>query len=88
MAAGRMPDGSAVDLISVFEAVAGHKNKTITDSELQIVEECACPGSGSCSGLFTANSMNCMCEVLGVAWPGNGTILAIDPKRRKLYRDT
>jgi len=87
MAAGRTPDGKVVDLISVFEGVAALKKGTMTEAELQSVEEHACPGCGSCSGLFTANSMNCMCEVLGIALPGNGTILAIDPRRRRLYRD-
>ncbi|MFC1498695.1 dihydroxy-acid dehydratase [Verrucomicrobiota bacterium] len=86
MAAGKTPDGKVVDLISVFEGVAAHKNKRISDSELQTIEECACPGYGSCSGLFTANSMNCLCEALGIALPGNGTILAVDPARKKLYR--
>ena len=87
MKAGRMPDGRTVDLISVFEAVAAHGKGDMSDSELSAVEEHACPGCGSCSGLFTANSMNCMCEVLGISLPGNGTILAVDPRRRKLYRD-
>lgn len=86
MAAGKTPDGKVIDLISVFEAVAAHKKGAITDSELQTIEEYACPGCGSCSGMFTANSMNCMCEALGIALPGNGTILAIDPRRKKLYR--
>jgi dihydroxy-acid dehydratase len=88
MAAGKMPDGRAVDLISVFEGVAAHGKGAMSDSELEAVEKHACPGCGSCSGLFTANSMNCLCEALGIAWPGNGTILAVDPRRRKLYRDT
>ena len=87
MKAGKMPDGRTVDLISVFEAVASHGKGDISDDELCAVEEHACPGCGSCSGLFTANSMNCMCEVLGISLPGNGTILAEDPRRKKLYRD-
>ncbi len=86
MAAGRMPDGRVVDLISVFEGVAACNQGRITDAQLKAVESAACPGCGSCSGLFTANSMNCLCEALGIALPGNGTILAKDPRRNKLYK--
>ncbi len=86
MAAGHMPDGRKVDLISVFEGVAAHNRGKISDGELQTLEECACPGCGSCSGMFTANSMNCLCEAIGIALPGNGSILATDPRRKKLFR--
>jgi dihydroxy-acid dehydratase len=86
MAAGRLPDGKAIDLISVFEGVSAHKQGKITDEALQTLEEHACPGCGSCSGMFTANSMNCLCEAIGIALPGNGSILAIDPRRKKLFR--
>jgi dihydroxy-acid dehydratase len=86
MAAGRLPDGKVVDLISVFEGVAAHGQGNLSDGELQTVEENACPGCGSCSGMFTANSMNCLCEAIGLAFPGNGTILATDPRRKGLYR--
>jgi dihydroxy-acid dehydratase len=86
MAAGRKPDGSAADLVSVFEGVAAHQDGKITDAELESLEECACPGPGSCSGMFTANSMNCLCEAIGMALPGNGTVLATDPARKRLYR--
>jgi len=86
MAAGKTPDGESVDLISVFEGVAKHRKGMLSDGQLQTLEECACPGCGSCSGMFTANSMNCLCEALGMAMPGNGTILAVDPQRKKLYR--
>ncbi len=86
MAAGALPDGKAVDLISVFEGVAAHGCGQMSDAELQTIEENACPGCGSCSGMFTANSMNCLCEAIGIALPGNGTILATDPRRRALYR--
>jgi dihydroxy-acid dehydratase len=87
MAAGKTPDGKVVDLISVFEGVAAHGQGNMSDDELETIEECACPGCGSCSGMFTANSMNCLCEGIGIALPGNGTILAKDPRRKKLYRD-
>jgi dihydroxy-acid dehydratase len=86
MAAGRLPDGSSVDLISVFEGVAACGRGTMTEEQLGTIEECACPGPGSCSGMFTANSMNCLCEAIGMALPGNGTVLATDPRRKRLYR--
>lgn len=86
MAAGKTPDGKVVDLISVFEGVASHKQGDLTDAELTCIEENACPSFGSCSGMFTANSMNCLCEAIGIAFPGNGTVLALDPKRRGIYR--
>jgi dihydroxy-acid dehydratase len=86
MRAGCMPDGKAVDLISVFEAVASFKNGKIDAGQLETVESHACPECGSCSGMFTANSMNCLCEALGLALPGNGSILATDPRRRELWK--
>ena len=87
MAPGRHPTtGKDTDLNSVFEAVGAQNVGKITKKELEAVEETSCPGCGSCSGMFTANSMNCLYEALGLALPGNGTILAIDPKRRELYR--
>jgi len=84
MSAGHTPSGKTVDLISVFEAVGQCSTGEITENELQTIEECGCPGCGSCSGMFTANSMNCLCEALGFALPGNGTILAADPRRSEL----
>ena len=88
MAAGSVPGHKkALDLISVFEAVSAFKNEKISADELNAVECNACPGAGSCSGMFTANSMNCLCEAIGLALPGNGTILATDMKRRKLWRE-
>jgi len=86
MAAGKTCDGKVVDLISVFEGVAAHGQGNVTDGQLQEIEENACPTCGSCSGMFTANSMNCLCEAIGLALPGNGTILAVDPRRKALYR--
>ncbi len=85
MAAGKTKDGKVVDLISVFEGVASFKAGKITEDRLHELECCGCPTQGSCSGMFTANSMNCLCEAIGIALPGNGTILAIDPRREKLY---
>ncbi len=85
MAAGRMADGRVVDLISVFEGVAERQSGKIDDAQLLELEQKACPSCGSCSGMFTANSMNCLCEAIGIALPGNGTILAVDPRRQELY---
>ncbi len=86
MAAGRTPDGRSLDLISVFEGVGRVKKGELDENGLAEIEACACPGKGSCSGMFTANSMNCLCEAIGIALPGNGTILADDPRRLKLYK--
>ena len=86
MAAGKTKDGKAVDLISIFEGVAGFNAGKIDEAQLKELECTACPGRGSCSGMFTANSMNCLCEAIGIALPGNGTILAVDPKRQQLYK--
>lgn len=84
MKAGKLEDGKVVDLISVFEAVGSYKKGEINKSRLQEFESKACPTCGSCSGMFTANSMNCLMEALGIALPGNGTRLATSFKRRKL----
>ena len=86
MKAGMSPDGKVLDLISVFEGVAARGRGQISEGDLLTIERHACPGCGSCSGMFTANSMNCLCEAMGMALPGNGTILAVDPARKKLYR--
>ncbi|MGB3113178.1 MAG: dihydroxy-acid dehydratase [Candidatus Omnitrophota bacterium] len=76
----------AVDLISVFEAIGGHASGKVTDEALRLLENEACPGLGSCSGMFTANSMNCITEALGLALPGNGTIIAVMAKRVRLAK--
>jgi dihydroxy-acid dehydratase len=86
MAAGKTKDGKTVDLIGIFEAVAAFNAGKISEDQLRELECTACPGPGSCSGMFTANSMNCLCEGVGMALPGNGTILAVNPKRRQLYK--
>ncbi|MBN2136219.1 MAG: dihydroxy-acid dehydratase [Sedimentisphaerales bacterium] len=85
MAAGKTKDGETVDLIGIFEGVAQFNAGKIDEDRLAELERTACPGQGSCSGMFTANSMNCLCEGIGMALPGNGTILAVNPKRRELY---
>jgi len=86
MAAGKTRDGKAIDLISIFEGVAEFNAGKISEQQLKELEATACPGQGSCSGMFTANSMNCLCEAIGMALPGNGTILAVNPKREELYK--
>ena len=73
------------DLISVFKGVGELQAGKITEAELRKLEQSACPTCGSCSGMFTANSMNCLCEALGMALPGNGTVLAVSKEREALY---
>ncbi len=80
-------DGRKVDLISVFEGVGEVISGKMSREELQQLEEVACPGCGSCSGMFTANTMNCLIEVLGIGLPGNGTIPAVDARRHGLARE-
>jgi dihydroxy-acid dehydratase len=84
MLAGRLGDLD-LDLIRVMEAAA---SGDVSDEELARYERCACPGAGCCSGLFTANSMNCLSEALGMALPGNGTIPAVDAERLRLAKAT
>lgn len=84
MAAGRMPDGKAIDLVSVFEALGAYQTGKIDADRLKMIEDRACPSCGSCSGMFTANSMNCLCEALGMALPYNGSALANTPEREAL----
>jgi len=86
MMAGKRADGSASDLISVFEGVGKVQSGQMTEAELAALEANACPTCGSCSGMFTANSMNCLLEAIGLALPGNGTIPAIDPRRGDLAK--
>jgi len=86
MKAGRTPSGKKVDLISVFEGVGEYQSGKINDEQLAELENYGCPTCGSCSGMFTANSMNCLMEALGMAFPGNGTILAVDPLRHELAK--
>ncbi|MHC4603964.1 MAG: dihydroxy-acid dehydratase, partial [Planctomycetota bacterium] len=86
MAAGKTKDGKAVDLITIGEGVAQFNAGKISQEQLDELEHTGCPAQGSCSGMFTANSMNCLCEAIGMALPGNGTILAVNPKRQELYK--
>ena len=86
MAAGKTPDGQTVDLISVFEGVGAYQAGKIDAARLKRLEDFACPGCGSCSGMFTANSMNCLMEVIGLALPYNGSALAKSAEREALAR--
>ena len=86
MKAGVTKAGRVVDLISVFEGVAAHRLGNLSDVELKELEDTGCPTCGSCSGMFTANSMNCLCEALGMSLPGSGSVLAVDAKRDDFYR--
>jgi dihydroxy-acid dehydratase len=87
MAAGRGTDGKILDLAMVFEGVGAYSAKKIDDAALLELERKGCPTCGSCSGMFTANSMNCLAEALGMALPGNGTVLAVDDRRKALYAE-
>jgi dihydroxy-acid dehydratase len=79
------PAAETSDLISVFKGVGELQAGKISEADLKRLEQSACPTCGSCSGMFTANSMNCLCEALGMALPGNGTILAVSKEREALY---
>ncbi|WP_198304910.1 dihydroxy-acid dehydratase [Arcobacter vandammei] len=86
MQKGYTKDGTPIDLATAFEAVGKFEAGEITEEELKDIECNACPGGGSCSGMFTANSMNTLMEAMGIALPGNGTILALTKEREELYR--
>jgi dihydroxy-acid dehydratase len=79
------PAAQKADLITVFKGVGELQTGKISEEQLKKLEQSACPTCGSCSGMFTANSMNCLCEALGIALPGNGTILAVSKEREALY---
>ena len=87
MKAGHKKDGTAIDLATAFEAVGKHADGKMSDEELYEIECEACPSGGSCSGMFTANSMNTLCEAMGVALPGNGTVLAMTPERIAMVKE-
>jgi len=89
MLTGKLPSGHGfidVDVNSIFEAVGRVTAGTMTEAELAQLEEVACPGCGSCAGMFTANTMNCLTEALGLGLPGNGTIPAVETRRPRLAR--
>lgn len=86
MAAGKTPSGETVDLMSVFEGIGAYQAGKIDEDKLLEIEKYSCPSCGSCSGMFTANSMNCLAEALGLALPGNGSILADTKEREELAK--
>jgi len=86
MAAGHKKDGTAIDLATAFEAVGEYADGNMSKEELYDIECNACPSGGSCSGMFTANSMNTLCEAMGIALPGNGTVLAMTPERIEMVK--
>ncbi|MEN8123592.1 MAG: dihydroxy-acid dehydratase [Bacteroidota bacterium] len=86
MKKGVLDDGTPVDLASVFEGIGKYENGEITPAQLEELECKACPSGGSCSGMFTANSMNTLIEAMGIALKGNGTILALTKEREQLLR--
>lgn len=86
MKKGLKADGTPIDLATAFEAVGKHAEGKMSDEELKEIECEACPSGGSCSGMFTANSMNTLCEAMGVALPGNGTVLAMTPERIEMVK--
>lgn len=88
MKAGVDPRGHTTTLSSMFEAVGAYKEGQMTQEEFQFMEQNDCPTCGSCAGMFTANSMNCLMEILGMALPGNGTVLAVSDERRELVRQS
>ena len=87
MLAGRL-DGAAIDLNTMFAGIPKASAGEIDESLWKEMENCACPGAGACSGMFTANTMNCLCEALGIALPGNGTIPAVFAERYRLAKET
>lgn len=88
MKAGVDSKGRRLSLTSVFEGVGAYQAGKIDDADLLELEQYGCPTCGSCSGMFTANSMNCLAEALGLAMPGNGTILAVDEARKDFVRQS
>ncbi|PMC35980.1 dihydroxy-acid dehydratase [Bacillus sp. UMB0899] len=88
MKAGVTSDGKKISLSSVFEGVGAYQSGKLDEKGLTELEQFGCPTCGSCSGMFTANSMNCLAEALGLAMPGNGTILAVDPKRKEFVKES
>src|SRR5215469_8500286 len=85
MEAGKVKLGGAEKALDLVDAMVAAADSRVSDAELQVIERSACPTCGSCSGMFTANSMNCLVEALGLALPGNGSVLATHAKRRALF---
>jgi dihydroxy-acid dehydratase len=81
------PDSEKIDLITVFESVGAVLSGNMTEEQLTLIEDAACPTCGSCAGMFTANSMNCLTEAIGMGLPGNGTIPAVMSERIRLAKE-
>src|SRR5690606_35066793 len=81
----KLVDGTVRKGVNLITAMADAVNRDVSDEDIAIIEESACPTCGSCSGMFTANSMNCLTEALGLALPGNGSTLATHTARRELF---
>lgn len=88
MMCGYLPGGESIDFISLSEAVGRVNEGELSEEELKVFEEEGCPGAGSCAGMFTANSMNCLSEAIGLALPGNGTVPAVTAKRIRIAKTT
>lgn len=88
MLAGAKESGESANLSDLFEAVGAYKAGTINERQLSSLEMSACPGCGSCAGMYTANSMNCLSEAIGMALPGNGTVPAVSSRRIRLAKET
>jgi dihydroxy-acid dehydratase len=88
MKAGKTKEGKSISLSSVFEGVGAFQSGKIDEASLTELEQYGCPTCGSCSGMFTANSMNCLAEAMGLAMPGNGTILAVAEERKEFVRQS
>ena len=87
MEAGKVVVGGKARAVDLIDAMVAAADSTLTDAEVEVVERSACPTCGSCSGMFTANSMNCLAEALGLALPGNGSVLATHADRRGLFQE-
>jgi dihydroxy-acid dehydratase len=85
MEAGKVTRYGKVQAVDLVDAMVAAADSRVSDQDVQVLERSACPTCGSCSGMFTANSMNCLTEALGLALPGNGTILATHADRRRLF---
>src|SRR5208283_354677 len=85
MEAGKVTTNGVTRSIDLIDAMVAAASEQMTDAEVQVIERSACPTCGSCSGMFTANSMNCLIEALGLGLPGNGTVLATHADRKELF---
>ena len=85
MEAGKVSANGKIKKVDLIDAMVAAADSAVSDEEVKVIERSACPTCGSCSGMFTANSMNCLTEALGLSLPGNGTIVATHADRRQLF---